>query len=66
MAEKGLNVKELSEIKRLLNLGLTNREIARALKIHRNTINKYVEKIKNSFESDDKNKIPAASSHWSV
>ena len=65
MAVKGLSVKELSEIKRLLNLGLTNRKIARALKIHRNTINKYVEKIK-SNASEDENKIPAVSSHWSA
>ena len=65
MAVKGLNVKELSEIKRLLNLGLTNRQIARALKIHRNTINKYVEKIKSNV-LEDENKIPVASSHWSA
>ncbi len=65
MAGKGLNVKELSEIKRLLKLGLTNRQIARALKIHRNTINKYVEKIKNNFVSDDEVKIRAVL-HWSA
>jgi len=46
MAGKGLNVKEINEAKRLWKLGLTNRQIARATNIHRNTINKYVEKFK--------------------
>lgn len=47
MAGIGLNVKDINEAKRLWKLGLTNRQIARATKIHRNTINKYVEKFKN-------------------
>ena len=47
MAGNGLNVKDIDEAKRLWKLGLTNRQIARATKIHRNTINKYVEKFKN-------------------
>ncbi len=47
MAGNGLNVKDINEAKRLWKLGLTNRQIARATKIHRNTINKYVEKFKN-------------------
>lgn len=47
MAGNGLNMKDISEAKRLWKLGLTNRQIARATKIHRNTINKYVEKFKN-------------------
>lgn len=65
MAGKGLNVKELSEIKRLLILGLTNRQIARATNIHRNTINKYVEKINNNFVSVEETKVPAVP-HWSA
>ncbi len=65
MAKKGLNVKELNEIKRLLNLGLTNRQIARALKIHRNTINKYVEKIKTNERDQDINKKNSLVNHWS-
>lgn len=47
MAGNGLNMKDINEVKRLWRLGLTNRQIARATKIHRNTINKYVEKFKN-------------------
>jgi len=65
MAVKGLNVKELNEIKRLLDLGFKNRQIARALKIHRNTINKYVEQIRNNFVNKDENKVQAIA-HWSV
>ena len=45
MAGNGLDVKEIDEIKRLLNLGFTNRQIARSINVHRNTINKYVERI---------------------
>jgi hypothetical protein len=43
MAGNGLNLKEIAEIRRLWKLGLFNREIAKALRIHRNTVNKYVE-----------------------
>jgi hypothetical protein len=43
MAGNGLNLKEIAEIKRLWRLGLFNRQIAKALRIHRNTVNKYVE-----------------------
>lgn len=45
MAGNGLDVKEIDEIKRLLNLGFTNRQIARSINVHRNTVNKYVERI---------------------
>jgi len=45
MAGNGLDVKEINEIKRLLNLGFTNRQIARSINVHRNTVNKYVERI---------------------
>jgi transposase len=45
MAGNGLDLKKLEEIKRLLSLGLTNRQIAKAIGVHRNTVNKYVEKI---------------------
>lgn len=45
MAGKGLNVKDISEVKRLWKLGLTNRKIARAIGAHRNTVNKYVEQF---------------------
>jgi transposase len=65
MAKKGLNVKEVSEIKRLLNLGLTNRQISAALKIHRNTINKYVEKIKNNSATEVVTKVQLIP-HWSA
>ena len=46
MAGNGLDLKKLEEIKRLLNLGLTNRQIAKAIGVHRNTVNKYVEQVK--------------------
>jgi transposase len=46
VAGNGLNVKDLEEIKRLLKLGLTNRQIAKSIGVHRNTVNKYVEQIK--------------------
>ena len=46
MARNGIKLKELEEIKRLWGLGLTNRQIAKAVGIHRNTINKYVEQFK--------------------
>ena len=43
MAGNGLNLKEIAEIRRLWRLGLFNRQIAKALRIHRNTVNKYVD-----------------------
>lgn len=43
MAGNGLNMKEINEIKRLHNLGLTKRQISRTLKIHRNTVSKYLD-----------------------
>lgn len=45
MAGNGLNLKDISEIKRLWKLQLTNRQIARATGVHRNTVNKYVERF---------------------
>ena len=38
-------MKDIAEIKRLWKLGLKNRQIAKAVGIHRNTINKYVEQF---------------------
>ncbi len=55
MAGKGLNVKNLCEAKRLWKLGLTNRQIGRVIKIHYNTINKYVKKFR--IEEADKENI---------
>jgi DNA-binding NarL/FixJ family response regulator len=49
MAENELNVKDINEVKRLWQLGIANRQIARALKIHRNTVNKYVEQFKSEI-----------------
>ena len=46
MARNGIKLKELEEIKRFWRLGLTNRQIAKAIGIHRNTINKYVDQFK--------------------
>jgi len=43
MAGKGLKMKEVDEIKRLRGLGLSNRQIAKALGLHRNTVNRYGE-----------------------
>ncbi len=43
MAGKGLEMADFNEIKRLQSLGLSNRKIGRALGIHRNTVNKYLE-----------------------
>ncbi len=49
MAGNGLNVKEITEARRLWKLGITNRQIARALGVHRNTVNKYVERFKSDI-----------------
>lgn len=43
MAQKGLSMADINEIKRLQKLGLSNRKIGKALGVHRNTINKYIE-----------------------
>jgi transposase len=43
MAGKGLEMADLKEIKRLQSLGFSNRKIGKALGIHRNTVNKYLE-----------------------
>lgn len=42
MAGNGLSVKDLAEIKRLWELKFSNRAIAKASGVHRNTVNKYV------------------------
>lgn len=41
MAAKGLSMKTVEEIRRLKGLGFGKRQIARTLKIHRNTVSKY-------------------------
>lgn len=46
MAGSGLDMKDVLEIKRLWKLGLKSRQIAKILKVHRNTINKYVEQFR--------------------
>lgn len=47
MAGNRLDMKDVEEIRRLWKLGLTNRQIAKASagKIHRNTVNKYVQEF---------------------
>ncbi len=45
MAGNGLNMKESDEIKRLWKLGLKKRAIARLMKVHRNTVSKYIEEF---------------------
>lgn len=47
MAGNRLDMKDIEEIKRLWKMGLTNRQIAKASggKIHRNTVNKYVQEF---------------------
>jgi DNA-binding transcriptional regulator YhcF (GntR family) len=46
MAGNGLNMKEIDEVKRLHKLGLGKRQIARTLRLHRNTVSKYLEELK--------------------
>ena len=45
MAGSELNLKDIAEIKRLWKLKITNRKIAKICGVHRNTINKYVERF---------------------
>jgi len=45
MAGNGLNMKDINEIKRLHQLGLGKRQIARTLNIHRNTVSKYIDEL---------------------
>lgn len=45
MAGNELSMNDISEIKRLRKLRLSKRQIARALKIHRNTVSKYIDDI---------------------
>lgn len=47
MAGNRLDMKDVEEIRRLWKMGLTNRQIAKASggKIHRNTVNKYVQEF---------------------
>jgi hypothetical protein len=56
MAGNRLNMKEIEEIRRLWKLGLTNRRIAKACggKIHRNTVNKYVQEFSIENKQADK------------
>jgi len=53
MAGNRLDMKDVTEIKRLWKMGLTNRQIARASngKTHRNTVNKYIKQ----FEEENSN-----------
>lgn len=57
MAGKELCMKDISEIKRLHKLGFCKRKIARILKIHRNTVSKYIDEenpspiLKNPIEA---------------
>ena len=46
MAGTGLNLKNIADIKRLWLLGLSARQIAECLPVHRNTVNKYIEGFK--------------------
>lgn len=66
MAGIGLDVKEIDEIKRLLGLGLTNRQIARSINVHRNTVNKYVDKINgnHSFVNTAEQSVARNSPCW--
>lgn len=57
MATKGLSMADILEIKRLRELGLSNRQIGKALGIHRNTVNKYAEEI--SAENNSESPSPA-------
>ncbi|MEN0059529.1 MAG: helix-turn-helix domain-containing protein [Bdellovibrio sp.] len=48
MVGNGLNMKDINEIKRLHKLGFTKRQISRTLKIHRNTVSKYLNEVESS------------------
>ena len=70
MAGNRLNMKDVNEIKRLWQLGLTNRQIARASngKTHRNTVNKYVKEFEEE-KLPSKQEIPSmpeALNDWTV
>ncbi len=56
MAGSELNMKDKNEIKRLWKLGIKKRQIARATKVHRNTVSKYIEEFI-SENSGQKNTI---------
>lgn len=43
MARKALRVSIIEEIHRFKSLGLSERAIARALKVHRSTVKKYMQ-----------------------
>lgn len=45
MAGSELNLKDKNEIRRLWKLGIKKRQIARATKVHRNTVSKYIEEF---------------------
>lgn len=60
MAGNELNVQTKNEIKRLWELGLKKRAIARTTGIHRNTVSKYITEL--ISEKSDKNNLIATSS----
>jgi len=45
VAQKGLSMREIEEMKRLRDLGFSNRKIGKSLGYHRNTVNKYLEDL---------------------
>ena len=57
MAGSELNLKDKNEIRRLWKLGIKKRQIARATKVHRNTVSKYIEEF--ISEKLDKNNLIA-------
>lgn len=63
MAGNGLNVKDVNEIRRLWQLGFSNRKIARATGIHRNTVNKFVDSFKNKTDCTE-SKASVADTSW--
>ena len=60
MAGNRLDMKDVEEIRRLWKMGLTNRQIAKASggKIHRNTVNKYVQEFSNGSAVDLTDEVP--------
>lgn len=63
MAGSELNLKDKNEIRRLWKLGIKKRQIARATKVHRNTVSKYIEEFisENSKPKNAMNSIALAS-----
>jgi len=66
MAGNGLNMKDISEIKRLWKLGLKKREISRITKVHRNTVSRHIDQFISEINFVEPMLRPSPITNWTA